>query len=190
MDRKGRLVSACSRSPVRRRSRSTAACSSLHSRPRREPATYLDHSYLPHPHQRQGAASRVSTAPIRARTMCWPTPEVRRYRPYVLAMAATAGAPKPKRRSAQRLILQSARKPLRLNTPILGSFTAKSLYCLIRNLTLNQRVQGSSACVPTNLKSNIDRVLGNGCVGRSLTVRRPLYIFQWLSRCINLRRCH
>jgi hypothetical protein len=29
--------------------------------------------------------------------------------------------------SAQRSILQSARKPLRLNTPILGSFTAKSL---------------------------------------------------------------
>jgi hypothetical protein len=28
--------------------------------------------------------------------------------------------------------------------------------------TLNQRVQGSGACMPTNLKSNIDRVLGNG----------------------------
>jgi hypothetical protein len=41
-------------------------------------------------------------------------------------------------------------KPLRLSTPILGSFTAKSLYCLIRNLTLNQRVQGSSPCAPTN----------------------------------------
>jgi class 3 adenylate cyclase len=27
-------------------------------------------------------------------------------------------------------------------------------------------------------------------VGLSLTARRPLYIFQWLSCCINLRRCH
>jgi hypothetical protein len=50
----------------------------------------------------------------------------------------------------QQFILQSARKPLRLNTPILGSFTPKSLYCLIRNLTLNQRVQGSSHCASTN----------------------------------------
>ena len=33
--------------------------------------------------------------------------------------------------SAQQFILQSARKPLRLNTPILGYFTAKSLYRLI-----------------------------------------------------------
>jgi hypothetical protein len=27
-------------------------------------------------------------------------------------------------------------------------------------------------------------------VGLSLTARRPLHIFQWLSCCINLRRCH
>jgi hypothetical protein len=46
--------------------------------------------------------------------------------------------------SAQQFILQSARKPLRLNAPILEYFTAKSLYRLTRNLTLNQRVQDSA----------------------------------------------
>jgi hypothetical protein len=33
-------------------------------------------------------------------------------------------------------------------------------------------------------------LLGGIPVGLSLTARRPLYIFQWLSCCINLRRCH
>jgi hypothetical protein len=42
------------------------------------------------------------------------------------------------RPSAQQFILQSAREPLRLNTPILGYFTAKSL-CRLIDLTLNQR---------------------------------------------------
>ena len=96
--------------------------------------------------------------------MCWPTPEVTRYRPY----GCDGRSARIKAAEPPRLILQSARKPLRLNTPILGSFTAKSLYCLIRNLTLNQRVQGSSPCAPTNDFNNLEQLLfgapdnGNG----------------------------
>jgi hypothetical protein len=39
---------------------------------------------------------------------------------------------------------------IEIEYPILGYFTAKSLYRLTRNLTLNQRVQGSSPCAPTS----------------------------------------
>jgi hypothetical protein len=50
--------------------------------------------------------------------------------------------------SAQQSILQSAHKPLRWNAPTLGSFTVKSLYRLIRNLTLNQRIPAQPRTQP------------------------------------------
>jgi hypothetical protein len=70
-------------------------------------------------------------------------PEVTRCRPGRLRLRRPERLNRERPR-AQQFILQSARKPLRLNTLILGYFTAKSLYCLVRNLTLNQRVPGSS----------------------------------------------
>jgi AAA ATPase domain len=45
---------------------------------------------------------------------------------------------------------------------------------------------GSADQILADLRSRAAR----GDVGLSLTVRRPLYIFQWLSCCVNLRRCH
>ena len=67
---------------------------------------------------------------------------------YIVAAQSIADRLNRRQMTASQFILQSACKPLRLNAPILGYFTTKCLYCLTRNLTLIQRVQGP--CTPTN----------------------------------------
>jgi hypothetical protein len=97
----------------------------------------------------RGVALRVAHRyPIRARPVPADT-DITRCRPCALRLRRSEHSNR-RLPSAQQFILQSARKPLRLNAPILGYFTAKSLYRITRNLTLNQRVQASSPCAPTN----------------------------------------
>jgi hypothetical protein len=67
---------------------------------------------------------------------------------------------------------------MRLNAPILEYFTAKSLYRITRNLTLNQRVECSIPCASTNdfngLYGGIFAILATG---QPLIVANALYSF-------------
>ena len=49
-----------------------------------------------------------------------------------------------------RYVLHFSRKQLTRNAPNLQSFTSKSLQKHDKDQTLNQRVQGSNPCTPTN----------------------------------------
>jgi hypothetical protein len=67
-------------------------------------------------------------------------------------------------RSAQWLVtksrgLKSAHNRLISNGPILLRFWIKRLKRLAKKLTLNQRVQGSSPCAPTNKINNLIRIV-------------------------------
>jgi len=52
-------------------------------------------------------------------------------------------------------VLHSARKPLNRNGPKMLSFTPNALFSQREKLTLNQRVQGSNPCTPTNDINNL-----------------------------------
>src|SRR5215208_7516296 len=55
-------------------------------------------------------------------------------------------------------VLHSARKPLNRNGLKMLSFTSNALFSQGEKLTLNQRVQGSNPCTPTNKIKHLGRL--------------------------------
>src|SRR5215207_8151058 len=79
-------------------------------------------------------------------------------------------------------VLHFGRKPLTRNAPNPHSFTSKSLRTHDKDPTLNQRVQGSNPCTPTNDLNNlgpISRTASQKSRLGSTWEARPLLPQEW-----------